>query len=296
MAAYTSLTLIPYGATQANMVALAQFIFGSVLTGAGWVQTGDTGQQASDSWPAVTSVNTSNGYQVWRMADALQGTYPVFMKIELGSSTAASIIAFWITIGTGSDGAGSITGTLLARTQFGNYSGSTTAFPSYGSGSTSRFNWALWLNASTANSAFYWGIERSKDATGADSNHGLIIQSMAGTSSPKVFWTQYIPFSGTAVAAKSQYLSCLHQSLWSTNLGDGAGNIITLPIYPWSLQGHRYAGSQLRAYYGPDFAAMNPFYIIINGVSHVYYAMGPQNTWATTFTSYPSLYPMFQYE
>jgi len=298
MAAYTVSTLIPYGTTQANMINLANFIFGSVLTGAGWVQTGDTGQQSSASWPAISGTNTANGYQVWRMADALQGSYPVYMKVELGSGSVAGVIAFWITIGTGSSGAGAITGTLLARTQFGNYSNlSTTAFPSFGSGSTSRFNWALWLNLATSNSAFYFGVERSKDGTGADTNVGLIINSMGGTTSPQQFWTQYIPFSGTVVAAKQAFISGLDSYYIGGTLSDGLGNISMIGIAPWSLQGPRNYGLQLLGYYGPDMAAMQPITVSVRGGNHTYYTMGAQMNWATPFVSgVTSSCPAFLYE
>jgi hypothetical protein len=52
-------------------------------------------------------------YAVYRMADALQATAPIFMRITYGSGnfgTGTPVPAFWVTLGTGSNGAGVITG------------------------------------------------------------------------------------------------------------------------------------------------------------------------------------------
>ena len=298
MAAYSLANLISYCTTQANMIALAGFLFDTVLSGGGWVKTADTGQQASASWPAGSGTNTSGGYQIWRMADTLQGTYPVFIKFELGSGSVAGVPAMWITIGTGSNGSGTITGTVLARTQFGNYSNYTTSgFPCLGSATTSRFNILLMYNVSTSNTCFYLGIERSKDGTGADTGLGLIVQSLAGTTSPQQHWHQYIPFSGTVVAAKQLALAMLDPAYVNTGLSDGSGNVYAVPIAPWSLQGARNYGIQLYGYYSTDLPSLNSLTMSVRGVNHTYFTMGLLSSWANPFISGgTNLYPMMLWE
>jgi hypothetical protein len=81
---------------------------------AGLVQTADTGQI---NWATVSPSPTggsASGYEIWRFNDAAQATVPMFMKIEYGAG-AVSSPGIWVTVGTGSSGAGAITGINFAR-------------------------------------------------------------------------------------------------------------------------------------------------------------------------------------
>jgi hypothetical protein len=94
------------------------------LAAIGCVQTADTGQinWATATRP-TTPVNTAAGYEIWRFNDALQATAPIFFKLEYGTggSTNAAVGSqapgMWLTVGTGSDGAGNITGVVSVRRQ-----------------------------------------------------------------------------------------------------------------------------------------------------------------------------------
>jgi hypothetical protein len=86
--------------------------WGSALSaawaGLGFVQTADTGQV---NWTTVTHptlANTFQGYEVWKANDALQSTCPIFFKVEYGSSSTTNNPSIRVTLGTGSDGAGTI--------------------------------------------------------------------------------------------------------------------------------------------------------------------------------------------
>lgn len=85
------------------------------LASAGLVQTADTGQI---NWTTVAraAANDSAGYEIWRMADAMQATKPVFIKLEYGSGSSSGVPFMWLTVGSGSNGSGTITGTYLSRT------------------------------------------------------------------------------------------------------------------------------------------------------------------------------------
>jgi len=100
----------------------------AALTAIGLVQTSDTGQI---NWTTVTRAvgsNTAQGYEIWRMNDTSQSTCPIYLKLEYGSGSAAANPSMWITVGTGSNGSGSITGTTIqARSQFANTSGADSA-------------------------------------------------------------------------------------------------------------------------------------------------------------------------
>lgn len=85
------------------------------LAAIGLVQTADTGQI---NWVTVTrpGTNVAAGYEVWRFNDSLQGSAPIFIKVEYGTSSGNSNSPqVWITVGTGSNGSGTITGSLTSR-------------------------------------------------------------------------------------------------------------------------------------------------------------------------------------
>lgn len=81
----------------------------------GLVQAADSGQIDSATVLKPSS-NGVAGYEIWKFNDALQATAPVFLKIEYGF-LGANIFQLWLTVGTGSDGAGTLTGTVSTRVQ-----------------------------------------------------------------------------------------------------------------------------------------------------------------------------------
>ncbi len=110
----TTLTLTADNSTDAAFRAWGSAISGAIA-GLGMVQTADTGQV---NWTTVLKPSGSNqvvGYEIWRFADALQATAPIYFKLEYGSNVVgATTPGVRITVGTGSDGAGTITGTYFA--------------------------------------------------------------------------------------------------------------------------------------------------------------------------------------
>lgn len=168
------------GMTDAVFQAWINAIHAAFVT-AGWVQTADTGQLASPATVAHPTVNaTSAGYEIWRMADALQATAPIFVKIEYGTggNTTGQNNGYWITIGTGSDGAGAITGVMQART--GSGTSVTAVFPNgtftvVGGGASNRIAlaWGV-LATNNANIQNFLIIERTKDGTLADTTVGVL--------------------------------------------------------------------------------------------------------------------------
>lgn len=77
-------------------------------------KTADTGQI---NWATVTrpAVNTAAGYEIRRFNDALQATAPIFVKLEYGTTSVLTIPALWVTVGTGSNGSGTLTGSVTQR-------------------------------------------------------------------------------------------------------------------------------------------------------------------------------------
>lgn len=79
----------------------------------GLTQTSDTGQI---DWGTVTrpGTNTDAGYEIWRFNDTLQATAPIFIKLFYGTGGTANGPRLQFQIGTGSNGAGTLTGTTTS--------------------------------------------------------------------------------------------------------------------------------------------------------------------------------------
>lgn len=90
----------------------------TAITNSGIVRTSDTGQI---DFSTVSAPATSNyaGYDIFRFDDAAQGSDPIFFKLEYGKGTATTRHAFRLTVGTGSDGAGTISNASTAMTGVG---------------------------------------------------------------------------------------------------------------------------------------------------------------------------------
>lgn len=147
------------------------------LTAVGLTQTADTGQINPATVALPGSANTIAGSQIWRFNDTLQATSPVFLKIEYGTGGAITTVPLIIlSIGQGSNGSGTLTGTVSARVACtaGNALNSAVANapsfwvynPTYG---VLACAWKFGINSSTVASTVPMAgfiIERSCDTSG----------------------------------------------------------------------------------------------------------------------------------
>lgn len=273
MATLSSLSNVNYQSSTAANIQNWAGLVQSLLTSGGWVQTSDTGQTAAASLPATTAANQSVGYQVWRMADALQASYPVYMKIEFGSNAAATTAAVYVTIGTGSDGAGNITGVLFARQQVATSTGSpaSTTGSFRGSADTNRLWFALIGNSGAAGSSLL-SIERTKDALGADSNEGVLV-TIGGSAANSAVWTtrfhQFVSFTNNTFPA----LTVLGAFVPSgTTWADGTA-IGVCPVRYHNASPSN-PGLNLMVYLNGDTPASSAVSIAAYGTSHTYLPLG----------------------
>jgi hypothetical protein len=225
-----------------------QAIFTNLLAG-GWVQTADTGQ-------TTTVVVNGSGYQVWRMNDALQSTSPVYIKVSWGTSG----VLLFLTVGTGSNGTGTITGLWyysgqITTTQLA------TVMKSYYSSGVSRFSWAL-FTASTA--SMYFSLERTKDANGNDTSEGCILLSNMGTYKH----TYYTP-AATTVYTETR---CFY-NVGATTFASGS-DFILLPVINGDHKGLKYSGTMTLVYPNVDLTAGSPITLTMNGATHTFLPTG----------------------
>jgi hypothetical protein len=183
-------TAAPTQATDAEFRAWGLAI-STALAAVGLVKTADSGQI---DWLTVlkpAGAGASQGYEIWRFNDALQATASVFLKIEYGSGTNLAYPSVWVTIGRGSDGAGTLTGLLTVRKQVNALASNAAPSACRVSGDTNRILVAAFV--ATANCPIAFGIERTHDAAGADTAEGVLFWTQSGASA----WTQrYYSMSG----------------------------------------------------------------------------------------------------
>lgn len=150
----------------------------TALSAVGLVKTSDTGQI---NWTTVTRPGTSTaaGYEIYRFDDALQGTAPIYFKLEYGTATSALIPQLWFTIGTGSDGSGGITGSVVSRTicaLLPNTPNVSVPYPSYISYVDGQLSVCCKTGAGALGGypGMFFHIGRTTDDTGADTADGII--------------------------------------------------------------------------------------------------------------------------
>ncbi len=149
-------------------------LYSAALAACGLVQTADTGQI---DWVTVTrpGTNTAAGYQIWRFNDTLQGAAPVYIKFEFGTGASATRPMVWITLGTGSDGAGNITGGYIARrtcNSSDNLTGTPPAFFCHTEGFLG-IGWASFLSAGNPKLGQLILLHRTVTAAGVVTADGL---------------------------------------------------------------------------------------------------------------------------
>lgn len=235
MATNFSAALQPSNSSDALFRAWAQFIHDTFVTTGGWTNTGDTGQVNLATVTAPAGANTQQGYKIYAMADTLQATYPVYLRVAFGSGAAANTPGLWITIGTGSDGSGNITGTLFSPAATPTVSAnvnSATASNSYGSADTNRIQIALFVQ--TTARALVFSIERSKDSNGDDTGDGLIV--LWNTVQAAINESRYIIYAGGSQPPMESGLQFILSGSNPSSFGSDVGVGVHIPIKGISQQ------------------------------------------------------------
>lgn len=234
MATTTTSTSTGYFTTAAQFRTIGSAISGAIQA-VGLVQTSDTGQinWTTASMPGSTYV--ISGYEIYRFSDSLQSTAPVFIKIEYGCAQLASYMGLWITVSTGTDGAGTPAGNISWRFQCSNGNTDISTRTSYFSGSTNRLTFALWPWPSTGSGQWHvFGVERTHDSSGADTGTGVhILFSSAGSTG--LGMSQYMPVGTTTAYLPAMVYNGWYCSAPLTGGGSFGGNVYTYPIRTFGM-------------------------------------------------------------
>lgn len=176
--------------TNAHFQAWVNEVYTALVTQLGLTQTADTGQMAVPCVTAAPSAaSQSAGYYVFRFNDSLQATAPIFLKVEFGSGASGAAYPFmWITVGTGSNGSGTINGVAMTRVAAAGgvaVGQSTTNYNSYYSYVPAQGFLGLSMKngmASTNEATMGFMIFRSVNASGAPTADSIHLLTNSGTA------------------------------------------------------------------------------------------------------------------
>jgi hypothetical protein len=176
--------------SNANFQAWVNEVYTALVTTCGLTHSTDTGQMAV---PCVTAVpgatNTKAGYYIFQFNDTLQSTAPIFIRIDFGSSAAATDPCMWLTVGTATNGAGTISGAGSASISgIAITTGSAAGASSYNSyycyNATQGVLWLSFKTGAAAANLGYGGfaIYRTVNAAGASTGDGATIVTMGNAA------------------------------------------------------------------------------------------------------------------
>lgn len=198
--------------------------FIALLEAIGLVKVPMAGQIDQTTAVMPGAVNTSSGYEIWRMTDALQAQAPVFFKFEYGMGGGANVHSIWITVGTGCNESGDLTGIVSSRVQT-SADATNAGVYSYACATDGFVGVAVRVLGASSNLAICAGtfsVSRTCDANGYPTAAGVYI--LWGTNAPLA---QVLRFSdgGAVVGSPSTAIFQLPLGIGQTVNGE-------IPIYP----------------------------------------------------------------
>ncbi len=169
----------------------------TAIKAVGLTQTADTGQV---TWGAIAhpgATNTKVGYEVYRFNDSIQSASPIYFRLDYGtgSATSGANPCTWLTVGTGSDGAGNITGTAagmaVAQANTAATASTNTATTVGASYSTTAGALTILAGQYTASggTSGAWVIGRSCDTSGNPTSAATVVYRNISASASTATWT-----------------------------------------------------------------------------------------------------------
>jgi hypothetical protein len=143
------------------------------LAAVGWVQVYANTNWATETRPGGANTALAH-YEIWRMADTLQSTAPIFMKLEYGTGgTSTQSFGLWTTFATAWDGVSALTGITSPRTATSQKDHASTSTWLI-SGDTNRLLIAASIDVGQADQGMLMAVERTHDSLGNDTADGLL--------------------------------------------------------------------------------------------------------------------------
>lgn len=250
--------------------------WGSAISAAlatiGLVQTADTGQINWTTVTRPTANNAAQGYEIWRFDDTLQATRPVYLKIEYGAggaSVAGAAPGLFLTVGSGTNGAGTITGyAYTQRRQVGNNGSNGYVVQTVTAyfGSNAGYLTVIIPHPTFTAGAMVFSVSRTCDSSGNDNADGMQSLIFGSNNNSNPFNDIWSVYTGASVAANS----VLFAAPTGTQFGTGVvgsdtyffPEVINLPKQEWS--------NAIMTMYSADVSNLTTIVVPNNGANHTY--------------------------
>jgi len=210
--------------TLANFQSWSSAIYAAFIA-FGWELTSDSGQAA---YPQSALPN-SWSYWIFKAADTLAAALPIYVKMEFGNGSGSPQIR--VSVGTGSDGNGNINGVTCSGLPWPitlyNANCGNSVFPCFFSGDAGNFRMYMWQSA-TINSATLFGIERSKNSSGADTADYFTVLCCNSSSAYYAYQQTILP---TIAGNRDTGILGLGVTNGS-NSGYFNGSVASFPVFP----------------------------------------------------------------
>jgi len=260
-------------------------------------QTADTGQA---NWGTIAAGSTSTFYEIFYLNDSLHSTFPIYVKFGWSSSSSGNPHRITVQVGTGSDGAGNLTGASAAFTIRGFWNSvaldnvARNFWASAGEGYLNIFGGMHGTAGSSSPGGFCLSLERLRDDAGAITGDGVtLVVTGAGPVNPHAL---ILPGSvGGSVTVNTNTPLIMHSfaalrdnltSLFANNVwppvtprgGTYGGNIhydganyLATPILPYA--GKLYPQMVSCLICDPIFAPVATLSLSVYEEAHTYYVM-----------------------
>lgn len=205
-------------------------ISSKLTTGGFWTKASDSGQVDWTSNPAHPVAGDRVYYEVWKSADALSSTCPIYMKIIYGGSGTSNAPVVKLQFSTGSDGAGGLTGNQTTAADLYNPTASLSEVDVTHecdfAGGVGYFTCLLWRDAVSGNVPQGFVIERAIDSSGGYRDAYFTVV-MLGTGVSNAGLVVFKPAGGTSKA--DQYATTIY---FTGSTGAYGSNTAVFPIFP----------------------------------------------------------------
>lgn len=183
MATASTTTVIDHSGDAGFRAWVAEFI--AQLIAVGLTQTADTGQ-INTGTATRPATSTNGGYAIFRFNDTLHGTVPIFIRFDFGTDSGAGNPRIQVTVGSATNGSGTLTGILGQRAMTTN-AGAGSTVTSYVSrfcyNATYGFLGVAWKigGPGTEGVLGMLFIGRTTDSNGDPTNGGVYMIGMGNT-------------------------------------------------------------------------------------------------------------------
>lgn len=263
-------TILSDNGSDANFRSWGAALAALFTTGGFFQKTTDTGQI---DWATVVKPGNAAfaGFEIYKTIDSLSSTFTFYMKVEYGSNAWATPAgSLRISFGTGTNGAGVLTGNIHSgvNLNLGNAIAGQGAslFPCYASGGAGRFAILVWANL--GGGALSLSVERSLDANGAYTDSYFTFVQTGRKSDNSQFVSQRTIWKPALGALTTELTNCytFYFPFATAGLGTYAA---PFPVFPFV----GYPDNPMTVLCGMksgDIAQGAPFDVIFYGVSHHY--------------------------